>query len=182
MTKVRKASPKPSEEMELLNHFYLGVASLDTLEEVSHFVKDLLTAQELAMLARRLRVAQLLIQGETYEEISRQLHIGKDTIARVHLWVDAGRGGYRNAVGKIQRHSRRKERWAAWKARELEMFSLPWLKRRYPAEYGLIGPNGLRDMLEDLHAYLGKVRRRRSVRIFLRGKGKVHNAGGNLKA
>ncbi len=170
MPRVKRAAPQPTAEFTLLKRFYAAVAHLTSFDEVSRFLKDLLTPVELAMLSRRLQVAELLIQGETYEAISRQLKIGKDTIARVHLWVDAGRGGYRTAVGKLWRQDRRRERWECWRERELEIFSLPWLKRRYPAQYALIGPNGLRDMLEDVHDYLGKIRRRQTARKNVRSK------------
>lgn len=63
-----------------------------------NFLKDLLNRQGRLMLIRRLLIAEMLIDGRTYQEISRRLKCGSTTVARVVRWLHFGRGGYEQAI------------------------------------------------------------------------------------
>ncbi|MFH1866837.1 MAG: YerC/YecD family TrpR-related protein [Patescibacteria group bacterium] len=94
----------------LLERFFLAVASLKHYNEVRDFFKDLLDPQETAMLARRLKIAELLDQDLTYEEIALRLHTGKDTIARVGKWFYNGHGGYQLLVKRLKDYDKKRRR------------------------------------------------------------------------
>ena len=85
---------------KLMNTFCDALARLKTKGDVKNFLKDLLNRQERAMIVRRLLIAQMLINGSTYNDIGRLLHCGTATIARVQRWVHFGRGGYHAAVSR----------------------------------------------------------------------------------
>lgn len=91
------------EQKQLLNEFFVAVAALTTFTEVKDFLKDLLNPQETAMLARRLKAAQLLLKGKSYNEIAKQLKMAPNTIAKVHRWVEYKRGGYKAAIKRMEK-------------------------------------------------------------------------------
>jgi TrpR-related protein YerC/YecD len=105
---LRKLSPK--KQRELLEGFFLTIASLKNIQEVRRFFKDLLEIDETAMLARRLQAAIRLLAGKTYQEISQELKMGMDTIDRVNRWLKHGSQGYRIAVERLKRKKLEEEK------------------------------------------------------------------------
>ncbi|MFH0987975.1 MAG: YerC/YecD family TrpR-related protein, partial [Parcubacteria group bacterium] len=83
---------------ELLNLFCDILFGFKTREEIYNFLKDLLNRPERLMLVRRLLIAEMLMDKKTYREIAEELHCGTVTIARVHRWLNFGRGGYEQAI------------------------------------------------------------------------------------
>lgn len=101
-----KFNPKqlnPQERMKLLNLLWTNITELKTQEEVKNFFKDLLSESEAVMLARRILVAQKLLEGEDYEKIIKELKVGKGTIANVQHWLVSGFGGYEKALKKFEK-------------------------------------------------------------------------------
>lgn len=97
---IRKLQQK--HKKAVLNEFYKGVVSLKNQKEAEKFFTDLLDITEIAMLSRRLLAAERLYKGETFDEISQKLKMGKDTIARVKHWLDEGEG-YKLVVKRINK-------------------------------------------------------------------------------
>lgn len=83
---------------KLMDTFCETLCKLKKKNAVRNFLKDLLNRQERAMLIRRLLIAELLLDGYTYQEIVDRLHCGMTTIARVERWLHFGRDGYKQAV------------------------------------------------------------------------------------
>jgi uncharacterized protein YerC len=54
------------------------------------FFLRLLTSSEALMLARRIQIAQLLIEEKSYEEIQKKLKVGSQTIYRTDKWINNG--------------------------------------------------------------------------------------------
>lgn len=107
MPKYKASKYHPSDHQQLLRDFFLAVANLKNTHEVANFFKDLLSVTETTMLARRLKVAQHLEAGKTYDEISRQLDISKTTISRVQRWLQEGHHGYQTALSRLAAAKRR---------------------------------------------------------------------------
>lgn len=82
----------------LMTMFCDILCRLKTREAVQNFLKDLLNRQERTMLIRRLLIAEMLMNGKTYNEIIERLHCGTPTIARIERWLHFGRGGYAAAL------------------------------------------------------------------------------------
>lgn len=135
MSKFDPYSLSPGERNKILDDFYSMVTSLRNRKQVINFFKDLLTPSEAVMLARRIQIAKMLLQGYNYLEISNKLKTGIDTITRVQRWLKDGFGDYMKSLDKIiKREESRKEAEAM---READPHSLQGLACRYPLYFGL---------------------------------------------
>ncbi len=95
------------ERQKLLIAFCEAITSLKNKEEAAQFLTDLLGPQELEMLAKRLEVARLLINGKTYEEIRTALRVGFNTVARVNAWLTLSGSGFRLVIGRIPKKGKK---------------------------------------------------------------------------
>lgn len=91
--RISKLSKK--EQEKLILEFCEAFVAIKNTREAASFVKDLLGRQEIEMLAKRLRIAKLLLEGKKYEEIGDELRVSFGTIARVNLWLKTSGEGYR---------------------------------------------------------------------------------------
>lgn len=72
-----------------------ALASLCNPVETAIVLTDFLSPQEMLMLANRLQVAALLLDGHEYSKIRDTLGVSTGTIARVSTWLEVGGDGYR---------------------------------------------------------------------------------------
>lgn len=156
------------EQDKLLSEFFASIAVLDNVQEVAKFFKDLLSISETTMLARRLKVAKMLEQGYTFDQIGQQLKMSKGTIAGVQRWLDYGRDGYRTALQKLIKEENKiiKKRFAEIK--RLDLSSYAHLKDKYKAHHAL--ESIVPEMIEEVNALWKKVQKKRSVRKLLKKK------------
>lgn len=84
-----------------LDDFWTVVASLETKEEVDSFFYDLLTHTERQMLAKRLQVAIMLIEGHNYQTINEEVEVATSTITRVNNWLKTGADGLIKAIKNL---------------------------------------------------------------------------------
>src|SRR3989338_7483727 len=81
------------DSQELFIEFCHYLSELHTPQEIAAAIGDLLTAQEVTMVAKRLKIAIFLIEGSNYAFIRSRLKVGNSTIARINLWLrEAGEG------------------------------------------------------------------------------------------
>jgi TrpR-related protein YerC/YecD len=125
--------PKISKEEqdELLIWLCEAVANLKNKREAAEFLKDILSRQEAEMIARRLKTAQLLIEGLSYGEISHQLKISPSTIAKINEWIKLSGNGYRMV---LERMNQNKEKGNSIDDK-YDYYSWRNVKRRYPAYF-----------------------------------------------
>lgn len=71
-----------------------AVLTLETREEAYQFFEDLCTGPELAAMARRYRLAGLLRNKVTHQQIVEQTGSSTATVARVSRCLNHGTGGY----------------------------------------------------------------------------------------
>lgn len=81
-------------------NFYKAVLSLKDEDTSRRFFEDICTPKELKDLGDRLRVAELLIEGRTYEQIIEETGMSSTTIARINRALVYGEGGYREVLDK----------------------------------------------------------------------------------
>jgi TrpR-related protein YerC/YecD len=86
---------------------FRAIASLRTTDEVERFRRDLCTISELAAMAHRWQVAQLLDEGLPYLEVARRAHASTTTVTRVAQWLRRGEGGYALALKRRKRRTGR---------------------------------------------------------------------------
>lgn len=96
---IRKLQEK--HKKAVLNEFYKAVLNLKNFKETEKFFVDLLDLSEIAMLSRRLIAAEKIYQGKTFDEIAKELKMGKDTIAKVSHWFHEGQG-YKLIVARLK--------------------------------------------------------------------------------
>ncbi len=70
------------------------LSRLNNKEEFAEFFDDLCTHQEIDNMQQRIECAQLLLKGETYNEIIEQTDISSATLSRVSRCIRYGSGGY----------------------------------------------------------------------------------------
>jgi TrpR-related protein YerC/YecD len=133
MAKVIPRFLDHSERAKYLDLLWTSIAGLETRQEVKNFFKDLLSESEAVMLARRILIAKMLLEGKTYLEIMDELGAGVDTIGRVSQWLNSGFGGYEKAIKAFERAlAHRKE---VEDSKHLEPYSFAWLKNKYPLHF-----------------------------------------------
>ena len=156
-TKLKDFSEE--EQRKLLRKFFIAIASLRNYNEVGDFFKDLLYQDEMAMLVRRLRVAQLLEEGLTYEEIAASMSVGYDTIAKVNYWLNNGSGGYKKVIKSLNKIEDRIESKRIRRAKENNLFSVAWLQKKYR----MITKEDLDDLTDDFNNFIKRIRKNRSL-------------------
>ena len=117
------------EQEKLLIGFCKALVELKTPEEAAHFLKDLLSKQEAEMLAKRIEIARLLIEGLTYDKIQKSLKVSHGTVARVNHWLANSGEGYRLIVSRVKPERSEREEFIE----ELEK-PVSWknIKRKHP--------------------------------------------------
>ncbi|MBI3385437.1 hypothetical protein HY030_04560 [Candidatus Gottesmanbacteria bacterium] len=83
----------PIKRKELMIALCCAIATLNKPDEVAEFLLDFLSPKENEMIAKRLRIAELLVRGNNYESIRIDVGAGYSTIARVNTWLNlSGKG------------------------------------------------------------------------------------------
>ena len=61
--------------------------------ELSAFLDDLLTEEKILDLAQRLKIAKLIIEGKTYNEIAEKVNTSTSTVSKIGQVLKFGKGG-----------------------------------------------------------------------------------------
>ena len=83
-------------EMEKL---YQTITAISNSQDCAQFFEDLCTYKEIESMAQRLHAAELLMEGETYEQIIEKTGISSATLSRVSKCVKYG-NGYKTQLNK----------------------------------------------------------------------------------
>jgi TrpR-related protein YerC/YecD len=75
-------------------------------KETAYFLEDLLTANEVKNLAKRLRIAKLLLSGLSQREVSIKADVCLATVNKVNVWMERGGDGFKEVINRLPR------RWA----------------------------------------------------------------------
>ena len=87
-------SPRNKREKRLIEAF----GKLKSQEEVTYFLRDLLTPAEITEFSNRLEVARLLLEGVSYKKIADETGVSTTTVTRVAYWLFHGCGGYKKVL------------------------------------------------------------------------------------
>lgn len=107
------------EKQELLSGFCEALAVLKTADEAMKFLTDLLTRQEIIALAKRIKIAKLLLAGKDYREIERALKVSHGTIAKVSHWLMESGEGFK-LVAERTKNKEYKHKTGSYELREIE--------------------------------------------------------------
>ena len=140
MSRVNPREIDGVERREYLDLLWTSIAGLNSRDEVKSFFKDLLSESEAIMLARRIKIAQSLLEGQTYDEIMKEIRVAKNTVSRVHQWLISGFGGYEKGLKQFEKELERRARVITKKQKQMEPFSFEWLKKKYKNNDWIISP------------------------------------------
>jgi len=97
--RLEKLSKTEQENLvfDLINAFALVKNPLSA----SLLIQDLLTASEIKNLSKRLRIAKLLLDSRTHDDIVTELHCSFGTVAKVSVWLDDAGEGLRSVIQQL---------------------------------------------------------------------------------
>ena len=88
---------------EDVKELFDAVLTLKTREECFAFFSDICTVTEIQSISQRLRVAELLRQGMSYNAITAKTGVSAATISRVSRCLEYGEGGYDLAIMRLEK-------------------------------------------------------------------------------
>lgn len=66
---------------------------LKSSKDLSNFIDDLLTEEEILDLAQRLKIAKLILDGKTYDEIAKKVRTSTSTVSKIGQVIKYGEDG-----------------------------------------------------------------------------------------
>lgn len=90
-----------------ITDLFKTIVSLKTEQEASQFLRDLCTISELEAMSHRWHAARLVDEGRPYLEVAKATGASTATVTRVAHWLRYGEGGYRSALDRRKRRSRK---------------------------------------------------------------------------
>lgn len=67
---------------------------IKTKKDINKFVEDLFSPEETLDLAQRLKIAKLILDGKTYEEIATEIPVSTSTISKIGQVIKFGKDGF----------------------------------------------------------------------------------------
>ena len=95
---AKKVGVNPSTVSRVIN----GTASIS--EETRQKIKDAM--KELADMVQRVEAAKMLLSGNTYEQIVKNVEISTATISRINRCIQYGSGGYEKILNRAEKASK----------------------------------------------------------------------------
>ena len=93
---------QPSIEKKVYEIFINSFRNIKSSSDIINFLTDILSPTEKIMIAKRIAIAFLLLEGKyTYEDISKILKVTDGTIAKVHSVFALQGAGYKKILGNI---------------------------------------------------------------------------------
>ncbi len=87
MAKVKPYEIDPGEKRRTIKDLFEVISGLRTKDEIINFFLGLFTASEALMIARRIQIAKMLIEDNSYEEIKEKLKVSSQTIHKTDQWL-----------------------------------------------------------------------------------------------
>ena len=103
MTKLSPKTVDPEHMGWFINNFWITLTLLENKEEVRELFGEIFTHTELKMLAKRLQIAKMLLEGYSYDIIRSYVKVGDQTIARINNLLEEKGPGLKKAVQRLQK-------------------------------------------------------------------------------
>lgn len=87
---------------EFIDELFEGILMLNDKEECYRFFEDICTIKELQSLSQRLKVAKLLREKKTYNEIEEITGTSTATISRINRCLSYGADGYNMILDRLK--------------------------------------------------------------------------------
>lgn len=107
MAKVKTQKFTAEEKNKFIKNLSATILKYKNTVMLEKFLRDFFTPSEIAMLARRIQVANGLIQGKGYRELHKELGVGMTTVQFVDRWMRSADKNYKYAPpGKHKKPSK----------------------------------------------------------------------------
>lgn len=127
---TRKNSKLSKDETnKLLYKLCVAISETKDPNEAAELLRDLLSYQESEMIAKRLKIAELLTFDRTYGDIEETLKVSATTIARVQEWLQISGEGYQKAIMRTQK------KFPEQDSGDIDFKNWSTLKKKFPAYY-----------------------------------------------
>lgn len=73
---------------------------LKSSKDLSVFIDDLLTEEEILDLAQRIKIAKLILDVKTYDEIAEKVETSTSTVSKIGQIIKYGKGGLQKVLEK----------------------------------------------------------------------------------
>lgn len=107
-----------------------GLVVLNSVQEVADALTDLLSPKEVETIAKRLKIAEYLVQGKNYSFIRGVLKVGFSTIARVNTWLNLSGEGF-----KVMLSRKKNSPKELFEEERFDPYSWRNIKRRYSLNF-----------------------------------------------
>jgi len=115
-------------QYELILELCQAIVVTKNTKEAAHLLQDLLSKSEVERIARRLKIAKLLMSGVNFKDIQKYLKTGMTTISKINSWLTLSGRGYQMVVARTKKSSpsvTREGMEEIWRM----------MKRRYPSYF-----------------------------------------------
>ena len=75
---------------------------LKSEKDLTNFLDDLLTEEEILDLAQRLKIGKSILDGKSYDEISKKIGTSTSTVSKIGQILKYGKGGLEKTLKKIK--------------------------------------------------------------------------------
>ncbi len=79
-------------DKKMIDELYQLISSLENAEDCRLLFEDLCTNKEIEQMAQRIKAAKLLIEGNTFNQVTEKCDISSATLSRVSRCVKYGEG------------------------------------------------------------------------------------------
>lgn len=93
---------EPKYKNNFTDELFQAILLLENEDECYRFFNDLCTIKEIQTLAQRLKVAKLLRENKTYNEIEEITGASTATISRINRFLNYGADGYTLILDRIE--------------------------------------------------------------------------------
>ncbi|MFH0937158.1 MAG: YerC/YecD family TrpR-related protein [Candidatus Daviesbacteria bacterium] len=84
-----------------ISNLWNTITLIENREETKSFFKSLLTPTEIRMMAKRVQIAKMLLEGYKYEDIRNFVRVTDSTISSVNNQLQFGNGGYIKTIERL---------------------------------------------------------------------------------
>lgn len=140
MGKLDPRMMKRKEREELEWTLLRALHRLGLGEKQQRLLRGIFTESEAVMLARRVKIAEALMKGKTFEEIEDELHVGLATIRFVDRWLGEDLEQLQSIIASLGKDRAEKRRRSLKKSTywEIDPLSFDGLRARYPQYFPLL--------------------------------------------
>ncbi|MBI2010163.1 MAG: hypothetical protein HYS86_03215 [Candidatus Chisholmbacteria bacterium] len=110
-----------------INNLWNAFTLAKNKEEIRQLLKGLLTHTEVKMLAKRIQIAKMLLEGYDYLSIKETVKVTDPTIARINNRLEENGAGLIRSISHLQKLEASIER----------KYGPPGLKEKYPQYFAL---------------------------------------------